>query len=33
MLTARSGKKEAIRNAVLGMLPKNKLQTLRIKLA
>src|SRR6185437_924611 len=30
-LTARRGKKEAIRRAVLGMLPKNKLQTPRIK--
>src|SRR4051812_17421678 len=26
MLTARKGEKEAIRKAVLGMLPKNKLQ-------
>lgn len=32
MLVARKGEKEAIRNAVLGMLPKNKLQTPRIKL-
>ena len=31
-LTARKGHKEAIRKAVLGMLPKNKLQTRRIKL-
>ena len=31
-LTARRGHKEAIRRAVLGMLPKNKLQTPRIKL-
>lgn len=31
-LTARRGKAEAIRLAVLGMLPKNKLQTPRIKL-
>ncbi len=31
-LTARRGKKEAIRRAVLRMLPKNKLQTPRIKL-
>ena len=30
-LTARRGKKEAIRRAVLRMLPKNKLQTPRIK--
>lgn len=30
-LTARRGKAEAIRRAVLGMLPKNKLQTPRIK--
>lgn len=30
-LTARRGKKEAIRRAVLGMLPKNKLQARRIK--
>lgn len=29
---ARRGHKEAIRRAVLGMLPKNKLQALRIKL-
>ena len=32
MLTARRGEAEAIRRAVLGMLPKNKLQTKRIKL-
>jgi large subunit ribosomal protein L13 len=31
MLVARRGEKEAIRRAVLGMLPKNKLQALRIK--
>jgi large subunit ribosomal protein L13 len=31
-LTARRGQKEAIRRAVLGMLPKNKLQARRIKL-
>jgi large subunit ribosomal protein L13 len=31
MLVARSGEKEAIRRAVLGMLPKNKLQARRIK--
>ncbi len=31
-LTARKGTKEALRKAVLGMLPKNKLQALRIKL-
>lgn len=31
-LTERRGKKEAIRRAVLGMLPKNKLQAPRIKL-
>ena len=31
MLTARRGHKEAIRRAVLGMLPKNKLQMRRIK--
>ena len=31
-LTARRGSKEAIRRAVLRMLPKNKLQTPRIKL-
>jgi len=30
-LTARRGKAEAIRRAVLRMLPKNKLQTRRIK--
>ena len=30
MLVARKGEKEAIRKAVLGMLPKNKLQTPRI---
>lgn len=32
MLTARRGHGEAIRRAVLGMLPKNKLQAKRIKL-
>ena len=32
MLTARRGHSEAIRRAVLGMLPKNKLQAKRIKL-
>ena len=32
MLTARRGKEEALRRAVLGMLPKNKLQTPRIKM-
>jgi large subunit ribosomal protein L13 len=32
MLTARRGHGEAIRRAVLGMLPKNKLQTKRIKM-
>jgi large subunit ribosomal protein L13 len=32
MLVARRGHKEAIRRAVLGMLPKNKLQMRRIKL-
>lgn len=32
MLTTRRGKGEAIRRAVLGMLPKNRLQPLRIKL-
>ncbi len=32
MLTARRGEAEAIRRAILGMLPKNKLQTKRIKL-
>jgi large subunit ribosomal protein L13 len=31
-LTARRGHKEVIRRAVLGMLPKNKLQARRIKL-
>lgn len=31
MLVARRGHKEAIRRAVLGMLPKNKLQAPRIK--
>lgn len=31
MLTARRGEVEAIRRAVLGMLPKNRLQTPRIK--
>ncbi|MEK7613120.1 MAG: 50S ribosomal protein L13 [Patescibacteria group bacterium] len=32
MLVARRGHGEAIRRAVLGMLPKNKLQARRIKL-
>lgn len=32
MLTARRGHKEVIRRAILGMLPKNKLQVQRIKL-
>ncbi len=32
MLVARKGGKEAIRKAVLGMLPKNKLQKERIKM-
>ena len=32
MLTARRGGKEALRRAVLGMLPKNRLQRPRIKL-
>lgn len=32
MLTARRGHAEAIRRAILGMLPKNKLQVKRIKL-
>jgi large subunit ribosomal protein L13 len=31
MLTARKGNREVIRKAVLGMLPKNRLQTPRIK--
>lgn len=31
MLVARRGHREAIRRAVLGMLPKNKLQMRRIK--
>ncbi len=31
MLTARRGQEEAIRRAVLGMLPKNRLQAKRIK--
>lgn len=31
-LTARRGAEEAIRRAILGMLPKNKLQMKRIKL-
>ena len=31
MLVARRGQREAIWRAVMGMLPKNKLQTLRIK--
>ncbi len=32
MLSARRGEAEVIRRAVLGMLPKNKLQSRRIKL-
>ena len=32
MLTARKGAREAIRKAVLGMLPKNRLQAKRIKM-
>jgi large subunit ribosomal protein L13 len=32
MLTARRGEGEVIRRAILGMLPKNKLQSRRIKL-
>ena len=32
MLTARRGRKEALRRAVFGMLPKNKLRPRRIKL-
>lgn len=32
MLAKRRGHKEALRRAVLGMLPKNKLQARRIKL-
>lgn len=32
MLTARKGHGEALRKAVLGMLPKNRLQAKRIKL-
>jgi large subunit ribosomal protein L13 len=32
MLTARRGHAEALRRAVLGMLPKNRLQAKRIKL-
>ncbi len=32
MLTARRGHGEALRRAVLGMLPKNRLQAKRIKL-
>lgn len=32
MLVARRGGKEAIRRAILGMLPKNRLQKPRIKL-
>ncbi len=31
-LAARSGRKEVIRRAVMGMLPKNKLRARRIKL-
>jgi len=32
MLTARRGNKEALRRAILGMLPKNRLQMKRIKM-
>lgn len=32
MLTARKGESEAIRKAVLGMLPKNRLQDPRMKM-
>ncbi len=32
MLTARKGESEVIRKAVLGMLPKNRLQAKRIKM-
>lgn len=32
MLTARKGESEALRKAVLGMLPKNRLQAKRIKM-
>jgi large subunit ribosomal protein L13 len=32
MLVARRGEEEAIRRAVLGMLPKNRLQAKRIKM-
>ncbi len=32
MLTARKGEEEALRKAVLGMLPKNRLQAKRIKM-
>ena len=32
MLVARRGQREALRRAILGMLPKNKLQMRRIKL-
>jgi large subunit ribosomal protein L13 len=32
MLTARKGNREVIRKAVLGMLPKNRLQAKRIKM-
>ncbi len=32
MLTARRGNKEALRRAILGMLPKNRLQAKRIKM-
>jgi len=32
MLTARKGNREAIRKAVLGMLPKNRLQAKRIQM-
>lgn len=31
-LTARKGNKEALRHAIMGMLPKNKLRAKRIKL-
>ncbi len=32
MLTARKGETEALRKAILGMLPKNRLQAKRIKM-
>ena len=32
MLTARKGEQEVIRKAVLGMLPKNRIQSERIKM-